>query len=126
MKLMELQTPQEVNELERALDNMFRTLGLDVKFTKHFIERLLGREKKVTVEEIVAAFADLKKKYKQRLLSAKKKGGYEAILKDFSHDLNIAFGISGGKLTNITIKQKDPATFHLNTKGGEELVVGRK
>lgn len=123
MKLVELQTPDEVRELEAQLDALMRTVGLDVEFSRHFIERLLGREQHVTQEEVINAFAKLKNKYKKRLLSAKKKPGYEAVLKDFSNDLNIVFGIRGGELINITIKQKDPATFRLNKQGGDELRV---
>ena len=123
MKLLELASPAEVTELEKQLDNLMRPVGLDVEFSRHFIERILGREKRVTIEEVVKAFAKLKSKFKRRLLSAKKKPNYEAVLKDFGSELNIVFGISGGELTNITIKRKDPNTFHANAKGGEELKV---
>lgn len=123
MRLFELQSPAEVIELEKQLDLLMRPVGLDVEFSRHFIERLLGREQKVTVDEVVASFAKLKKKYKKRLLAAKKSPDYEAVLKDLSADLNIAFAIKGNELTNITIKRKDPASFHLNRKGGDELTV---
>lgn len=123
MKLFELKSSQEVVELEAQLDALMRPVGLDVEFSRHFVERLLGRERNVTKEEIVQAFAKLKSKYKQRLLSAKKKPDYEAVLKDFGNDLNIVFGIKGGELKNITIKQKDPTQFHINMQGGDELKV---
>lgn len=123
MKLFELKTPDEVTELERQLDALMRPVGLDVEFSRHFIERILGREQRVTIDEVVNAFAKLKNKYKKRLLSAKRKAGYEAVLKDFGNDLNIVFGIQGGELTNITIKRKPPASFHINTSGGDELRV---
>lgn len=123
MRLIELQSPQEVVELEAQLDALMRPVGLDVEFTRHFIERLLGREHQVSVEEVVDAFVKLKNKYKKRLISAKKKPDYEAILKDFSHDLNIVFGIRGDQLMNITIKRKDPSSFHINKQGGDELRV---
>jgi hypothetical protein len=123
MKLFELQTPDEVRELERQLDSLMRSVGLDVEFSRHFVERLLGREQRVTIEEVVGAFNKLKRKYKRRLLSAKKAPDYEAVLKDFSNDLNIVFGIRGNELVNVTIKKKDPAAFHINNKGGDELRV---
>ena len=123
MKLYELRLPAEVVELEKQLDNLMRPVGLDVEFSRHFVERILGRERRITIDEVVSAFAKLKAKFKKRLLSAKKKPRYEAILKDFSNDLNIVFGISGGELTNITIKRKDPNSFHTNAQGGDELKV---
>lgn len=130
MKLLELKTTKEVHQLEYQLDTMFKTLGLDVEFTRHFIERLLGREKSVTVEDVVNSFKQLKTKYKSRLLKAKKEKNYEAVLRDFDRDLNIVFSIKptkqGHELLNITIKQKDPSSFVTNQKGGENLRVGSK
>lgn len=126
MKLYELQSPNEVVHLEQLLDRLFYPLGLDVKFTAHFIERLLGREQRVTIDEITKAFQELKSRYKTRLIAAKRKPNYEAILKDLSNDLNIVFGIKGNQLVNITIKQKDPSSFVANVRGGEEFVVGAR
>lgn len=130
MKLLELQSPAEITQLEQQLDQMFSTLGLDVEFSRHFVERLLGRERGVTGQDVLASFDNLKKKYKQRLLAAKKQNKYEAILKDFDRDLNIVFGIrntkQGPELINITIKRKNPDEFHANASGGDELTVGRR
>ena len=123
MKLFELQAPEEVRELDRQLDSLMYPVGLDVQFTNHFIERLLGRERRVTIEEIVVTFEKLKRRYKKRLLAAKKMGKYDAVLKDLSNDLNIAFTIEGKDLVNLTIKRKDPSAFRLNRRGGEELRV---
>ena len=130
MKLFELQSSAEVQALEQQLDQLMSTVGLDVEFTRHFIERLLGRDRSVTVQEVVDTFAKLKQKYKQRLKSAKKKPGYNAILKDFDNDLNVVFEIKPSdptpQLINITVMRKDPASFAANVRGGEELKVGRQ
>lgn len=123
MKLYELKSPAEVVELEKQLDRLMRSVGLDVEFSRHFIERILGREKSVTIDEVVTAFEKLKAKYKKRLISAKKKPDYEAVLKDFGNELNIVFGIDGPEMKAITIKQKNPNEFHINKQGGEELKV---
>ena len=125
MKLFELKSPAEVTELERQLDKMFATLGLDVEFFRHFIERLLGRERKITIDEIRAAFEKLKKKYKGKLLKAKKQDMGAGALQDFDTDLNVLFAIKPDKkendydLINITIKRKDPNTFHTDTPSGK-------
>jgi len=130
MKLFELTSTAEVNELERHLDKMMATLGLDVEFTRHFVERVLGRERSVSVEDITQSFIQLKRKYKSRLLKAKKQPNYSAVLRDFDQDLNIVFGIkpvkNGHELVNITIKQKDPSTFITSQDGGDDLKVGSK
>jgi len=132
MKLYELQSPAELQALEAQLDAMMRPVGLDVEFSRHFIERLLGRDRSITAAEIIDAFAKLKRKYKNKLLKYKKMPGQRAILKDFDNDLNIIFGVTdqGGELpdlVNITIMRKDPNEFRTDTPSGagEELKVGR-
>lgn len=124
MKLFELQSPAEVIELNNQLSHMFKTLGLRVHFSTHFVERLLGRERRVTIEEIVNAFAQLKARYKHRLLKAKKLGKYEGVIQDFSNELNIVFGIQGDQLNNITVMTKNPVNFGMDTHGGEVFRVG--
>lgn len=128
MKLFELKSPAELTELENQLDKLFYSLGLDVEFTTHFKERILGRERQVTIEEVIHSFELLKRKYKRKLINAKKEPHYTAVLRDFDQDLNFVFGIKqtkdGPELVNITIKQKDPSTFIATS--GDELEVGQR
>jgi hypothetical protein len=125
--LVELQSPAEITTLDRELDKLFRPLGMDVRFSGHFKERLLGRERRVSGDEVYQAFAQMKDKYENKLRQAKQSGDYEAVLKDFSNDLNIVFGINNSnKLDAVTIMQKDPNNFHINRRGGDVLKVGRQ
>lgn len=130
MRIDELYSQGEVNGLEQELDKMFMSLGLDVEFTPHFIERMLGREKKVTYAEMLDAFEKLKKKYKGKLLKAKKNDMGRATLQDLDQDLNVVFAIVPDKknneydLVNITAMTKDPDQFHLKTS--TPLKVGSK
>jgi hypothetical protein len=131
MRLFELQSTAELTELEQQLDKMFASLGLDVEFSRHFKERLLGRERNVSVEEIIHSFDQLKSKYKSRLLKAKRQNRYSAVLRDFDQDLNIVFGIQqqadgDHELVNITIRKKDPSTFVTSQAGGDNLRIGSK
>jgi len=132
MKLFELKSPAELVELERQLDQLMYPVGLDVTFSNHFKERLLGRDKMVTIPEIVDSFEKLKKKYKRKLLQYKKSPSGRKILKDFDNDLNVIFQIQPGEdlpeLINITIMKKDPGNFHSDTPtgSGEDLPVGTR
>lgn len=125
MKLFELKSTAEVVELERQLDDLMRPVGLDVTFSRHFVERLLGREKPVTIDEVRAAFEKLKRKFKNRLLRAKKEpSNVRRVLQDFDTNLNILFAVvpdpqGGFDLANITIKRKDPSDFRTNTPSGD-------
>lgn len=127
--LFELQSSAEINILDKELDKLFRPLGLDVVFSKHFKERLLGREKQVTGEEVFQTFAKLREKYGQKLKQAKMSGDYKAVLKDFSNELNVVFAINNPeRIDAITIMKKNPSQFHTNTanvQGAQELRVGK-
>lgn len=121
--ILELKSPTELNVLHNALQDMFKDLGLRVEFSKHFVERLFGREQKVHVREIVSAFSKLKAKYRIKLEQAKNYGEFEGIIKDFGKDLNIVFAIDDPNLEAITIMRKDPHHFRLNSAGGVEFKV---
>lgn len=129
MKLYELQSPAEVTELENQLDRLMYPLGIDVRFSRHFVERLLGREKPVTVEEVVSSFAKLKKRYKKKLMQYKKNPkGNSKIIKDFDNELNVIFNVEqrGGnmpELVNITLMKKDPNKFRTVTPSGSGEVL---
>jgi hypothetical protein len=123
MKLLELKTPAELTFVEHSIQSMFVDLGFDVHFTKHFVERLFGREQRVQPREIIDAFRKLKAKYGPKLEQAKNLGEIEGIIKDFGHDLNIVFRIDDPNLEAITIMRKDPNQFHVNSKGGIEFKV---
>ena len=129
--IVELKSSAEVRELESQLDHMFSTLGLDVEFTNHFVERLLGREKSITIDEIRTAFEKLKKKYKNKLLKAKKQGQVRSALQDFDTDLNVVFTIEPDKqgdgydLVNLTVMRLPPEKFR-NTNVKTPYPVGSK
>jgi hypothetical protein len=103
---------------------MFGEMGFDVNMTKHFVERILGREKSVTMEEVTNAFAKLKAKYGERLLQAKDTDRYVGILKDFSTSLNIVFELKDDKMNQVTIIRKPPNQFQSRDfPGGQQLKV---
>lgn len=122
--LIELQSPSEVNSVEQQLDGLFADMGIDVEFSKHFTERLLGREESITPEEIEHAFGKLKEMHGDKLMNAKEHGGMNAVLKDFQNSLNIVFDLKNDTLTNVTVMKKSPNTFKSsNFKGQQELKV---
>lgn len=121
--VMELHSPAELNLLHNKLQEIFKDLGLNVQFSQHFVERLLGREQKVQAREIVSAFGKLKTKYRAKLEQAKETGDFEGIIKDFGRELNIVFAIDDPNLEAITVMRKDPHHFHVNNAGGVEFKV---
>ena len=141
--LLELSHRDSV-ELERQLDKMFRNLGLDVEFSQHFLNRVLdpdeegrrdsdhnsaARDTDVTPEEVMNAFAEMKKKYGRELWHARKNPEeFTAVLKDISSSLNIQFSIDYDKvgkklhqLNAITLMKKK----HFTPTGGDKLLKVR-
>lgn len=115
MKLFELKDTGEVNQLLGKLNSLFQDMELDVEFSNHFIGRVLARESNATVSGIVSAFARLKSKYSNQLITAKSKKGYAAVLQDGANDLNIVFGVKptkkGHHIFLITMKTESPEKF---------------
>ena len=122
--LMELQSPAEVKQLKQYLDQMFGEMGFDVNLTNHFVERILGRERSVTMDEVTGAFEKLKAKYGERLMQAKETDRYVGILKDFATSLNIVFELKDDKMNQVTIIRKSPNQFQSRDfPGGQQLKV---
>lgn len=99
---------QEINSLEQYLDKIFAILKIDVEFTRHFKDRLQGREKDVSQAEIKDSFNKLLKKYKEDITKKERVG---QLLKDMSNDVNIPFVITKLKdgsydMDTLTIMKK--------------------
>ena len=98
----------EIKSLESYLDRIFAELDVDVEFTKHFIDRLHGREADVSQMTIKNSFNKLLKKYKTVIL---KKTKVKALLQDLSNNINIPFVITQLKdgsfeMDTLTIMRK--------------------
>ena len=94
MKLFEVEqpiTPAQLNSLEKALDALFKSLGIDVEFTRHFIDRVNDErnQQQITMPELVNMF---KKEYKRWGKPIAQMGpDSEAVMKDLESDINIPF-----------------------------------
>lgn len=122
-------TRRELVQAEKIIDGLFRDLRLDIEFSRHFEDRVMGRESDVEAKELKDAFRDLKKKYAEDLIAAKDSDAeFTAILQDMSTYLNIPFSINydekGRKmyvLKGLTIMRK--RDFKPNKEGGKLLRV---
>ena len=94
MKLFEVEqpiTPAQLNALEKALDALFKSLGIDVEFTRHFIDRVNDErnQEQITMPELINMF---KKEYKRWGKPIAQMGpDSEAVMKDLESDINIPF-----------------------------------
>ena len=84
-------TPAELDSVERFADNMFGKIGIDVEFTRHFLDRVNDERnvKPITVSELIRLF---KQEYKRWAKPIAQMGpDAEAVMKDLSTDINMPF-----------------------------------
>ena len=84
-------TQPMLDKLEYYLDQLFGTLGMDVEFTRHFLDRVNDPRNKeqITLKELAILFKDAYTKYGQKI--AKMGPDAEAVIKDMRSDVNVPF-----------------------------------
>ena len=89
-------TPEQLNNLERYIDRLFASVGLDVNFTKHFKERL--RDKRngtpISVPELQRMFKKVHRQMHKGKDIIELGDEAQAVLKDLVSDINIPFVIN--------------------------------
>jgi shikimate kinase len=84
-------TKKQLNSLEAILDKVFAKIGMDVEFTRHFLDRVNDARNKtqITPKELALLF---KKEYiKWGKPIAKMGDDAEGVMKDLESDINIPF-----------------------------------
>jgi len=100
----------QLSRIEHFADRLWKSFGIDVKFTHHFLDRVNDPRNKtpISAEDLVYLF---KKEYEQygREISGLDTNA-EAVMKDLITDLNLPFIInqdrSGKKLVAKTVMRK--------------------
>jgi len=84
-------TQSQLDSLEAELDNLFKSVGVDIEFTRHFFERVNDARngKDITIDELREIFKEVYAEYKSRL---KRYGdGFEGVFKNPPTAINIPF-----------------------------------
>ena len=102
-ELLEDVTPTQLKDVERFADKLWNKLGIDVEFTRHFIERMNDPRngKDITSAELIRLFKKEYEKYGKAI-----KDEDEAVLVDLMTDVNLPFIIRGDKLVAKTVLRK--------------------
>jgi len=89
--------PAQLNQVEAFADGLWSRLGIDVSFTRHFMDRLNdprnGRD--ITVSELIRLFKQEYQRYGRDI--AHLDSGSEAVLRDLVTSLNLPFVIQDGQ-----------------------------
>ena len=87
-------TKSQLDALEVYADNLFAKLGIDIEFTRHFLDRVNDRRniKPISIPELMGMFKRLHKKHGKPL--SKIDNDFDAVVKDFNNNINIPFAIN--------------------------------
>ena len=86
-------TPGELNALERVVDKAFSQVGIDVEFTRHFLDRANDSRngEPITVQELARLFSKEIRRWGKPI--AQMGPDTEAVMKDLESDINIPFAL---------------------------------
>lgn len=109
-ELREDVTPKQLGDVEAFADRLWGKLGVDVEFTKHFIDRVNDERngKEISAAELIRLFKKEYEKYGKDVKSLE--DADEAVFKDLMTDLNLPFVMrdrrDGKELKAKTIMRK--------------------
>ena len=121
-------TKKQLNDIEKYADRIFRAVGIDVEFTRHFLDRVNDsrNKKQITPAELIRLFKQSYKKYGKKI--SKLGAEAQAVINDMRTDINMPFVLEpkGNELELIAktvMRKKDFKTsnpklsFESYTKG---------
>ena len=90
-------TKSDLDQVERYADKLFAALGIDVEFTKHFMDRVNDARNmtQITPAELVRLFKQSYKKYGKKI--AKMTDDANAVIHDMKTDINMPFVLNHKK-----------------------------
>ena len=102
----------DLDQVEKYADRIFASLGIDVEFTRHFLDRVNDKRnvKQITPAELTRLFKQSYKKYGKKI--AQLGPDAEAVINDMKTDINMPFvlNLKGGELELIAktvMRKKD-------------------
>ena len=84
-------TRKDIAELEKYADRIFKAVGIDVEFTRHFIDRAndARNKKDITPAELTRLFKQSYKKFGKKIASLG--ADAQAVINDMRTDINMPF-----------------------------------
>ena len=81
----------QLNQVEKYLDKLWDKVGIDVEFTRHFMDRVndTRNEKPISSAEVIKIFRNTYKKYGKQISNLGK--GAQALMKDMTTNVNVPF-----------------------------------
>ena len=98
-------TKSALDGVEKYADRLYKSVGIDVEFTRHFLDRVndARNKKQITVAELIRLFKQSYKKYGKKI--AKLGPDAEAVINDMQTDVNMPFVLKwDGKELDLVAK----------------------
>ena len=87
--LLEAVSQGELNQVEKYLDKIWGSVGIDIEFTRHFMDRVNDARngKPINPAELIKIYRQIYKKYGKPISQIP--DGVNILLKDMSTDINV-------------------------------------
>jgi hypothetical protein len=87
--LLEDVSQSQLNQVEKYLDKLWAKVGIDVEFTRHFMDRVNDARngKPISPAELIKIYREIYKKYGKPI--SQLKSGVEILLKDMETNINV-------------------------------------
>ena len=100
MRLYEIAgvSQQVLDQVEAYADKLFGKVGINVEFTRHFLDRLndeRGQQKPITAAELIKLFRDVYKKHGKEIANLPNET--QSVIKDMNTDINMPFVLNWTK-----------------------------
>ena len=79
----------QLNQVEKYLDKLLDKVGIDVEFTRHFMDRVndARNNKPINTAELIKIYREVYKKYGKQISQLSR--GTEIVLRDMDTDINV-------------------------------------
>ena len=79
----------QLNQVEKHLDKIWAKVGIDVEFTRHFMDRVndARNNKPINTAELIKIYREVYKKYGKQISQLSR--GTEIVLRDMDTDINV-------------------------------------
>tara|TARA_E500000178_G_scaffold18943_1_gene17865 strand:- start:3640 stop:4092 length:453 start_codon:yes stop_codon:yes gene_type:complete len=95
----------DLDNVEKYADRLYKSVGIDVEFTRHFLDRVndARNKKQITVAELIRMFKQSYKKHGKKIAALGPDA--EAVLNDMQTDVNMPFVLKwDGKELDLVAK----------------------
>ena len=84
-------TQSQLNDIEKYADRLFKSVNVDVNFTRHFVDRVNDRRNKkpISTSELTRLFKQTYKKHGKKI--PKMGDDAQAVIHDMQTDINMPF-----------------------------------